>query len=110
METNRGEISKAGEGERLDERIRLELNRRRAMYDQLARSYPGLTGIPPQLLRDLRIYGGYQGIYYDKANTSTLVGGAGGVTVSILIPVAITRMTYRTPISSIIIQRLTVWT
>ena len=54
---------------------RMELNRRRAMYDQLARSYPGLTGIPPQLLRDLRIYGGYQGIYYDKANTSALVGG-----------------------------------
>lgn len=68
----------------MDERIRLELNRRRAMYEELARSYPGLTGIPPQLLRDLRIYGGYQGIYYDKANTSTLVGGAGGVTVSIL--------------------------
>ena len=39
MEINRGAISKAG-GERLDERIRLELNRRRAMYEELAEATP----------------------------------------------------------------------
>ena len=50
--------------------------------DLLARGGP--AGVPRALLRELRIYGGAQGIWVDKARTGGLTEGGTGVTVSVL--------------------------
>ena len=55
--------------------VRTEWNRRKQIYEELEQEYPELTNIPPDRLRQLRVYGGQQGIYYDKENTSAIVGG-----------------------------------
>ena len=64
--------------------VSTEWNRRKQIYEELEQEYPELTNIPPDRLRQLRVYGGQQGIYYDQENTSAIVGGKSGVTVSVL--------------------------
>lgn len=64
--------------------VRAEWNRRKQIYGELKKEHPELTNIQPDRLRELRVYGGQQGIYYDKENTSVIFGGKSGVTVSVL--------------------------
>lgn len=40
--------------------------------------------MPPKLLRELRIYGGAQGIWVDKTRTRSLTPEGAGITVGIL--------------------------
>jgi putative restriction endonuclease len=44
----------------------------------------GPDRVPPALLRDLRIYGGAQGVWVDKARTRDLSPSGSGVTVAVL--------------------------
>lgn len=61
-----------------------ELERRRSMFNQIIQAYPACRNIPPSFLRRLRVYGGQQGIYFDKASTSGILGVNESITVSIL--------------------------
>lgn len=63
--------------------IKEELAFRRNLWKNLLDT-GGPRGIAPSVLRDLRIYGGAQGIWVDKARTSGLTEDDEGVTVSLL--------------------------
>jgi len=61
-----------------------ELERRRSMFNKIIQAYPTCRDIPPSFLRSLRVYGGQQGIYFDKASTSGILAVNESITVSIL--------------------------
>jgi putative restriction endonuclease len=61
-----------------------ELERRRHMFNQIIQAYPTGRNVPPGFLRGLRVYSGQQGIYFDKANTSGILGAKESITVSVL--------------------------
>ena len=67
----------------MDDQIAHELALRRSMWDRLAQS-GGPRKAKPQLLRDLGIYGGAQGIWVDKERTRKLTNSGTGVTVGVL--------------------------
>ncbi len=59
-----------------------EYERRRALWSELERH--DMTALEPRVLRDLRVYGGAQGIWVDKTTTGDLTEDGHGVAVSIL--------------------------
>lgn len=60
-----------------------EARRRRRMWKDLEER-GGPNNVSPQALRDLRIYGGAQGIWVDAETTRDVSNDAFGVTVSVL--------------------------
>jgi hypothetical protein len=63
--------------------IQQELNTRMEMWRKL-HDAGGPIGVPPQLLRDLGIYGGAQGIWVNKSRTAELSADGEGITVGVL--------------------------
>jgi putative restriction endonuclease len=63
--------------------VEQEREHRRGMWQSLLAS-GGPYGMLPRVLRDLRVYGGAQGIWVDKARTSSLTDSGTGVTVGLL--------------------------
>ena len=62
--------------------IEIEINRRKELWKKIKSFNDG--DITPTQLRDLRVYGGSQGIYTDKLNTANYTSNGKGLTVSIL--------------------------
>ena len=62
--------------------IRQEVADRKAMWNHLLER-GGPKEISPAILRALGIYGGAQGIWVDKARTSTLTEDGYGITMSL---------------------------
>jgi putative restriction endonuclease len=62
--------------------VEAERARREAMWDSL-RAAGGPSRLPPQLLRELGVYRGAQGIWVDTQRTRG-IDGTGGITVSLL--------------------------
>lgn len=65
------------------ELVSAERARRERLWDQLRRQ-GGPSAVSPQLLRDLRVFGGSQGIWVDKNRTQAVTSRDHGVTVSVL--------------------------
>lgn len=63
--------------------IEPERERRKEMWDQLI-AHGGPKDVSPNLIRELEIYGGAQGIWVDKARTELLTNDGYGVTVGLL--------------------------
>ena len=63
--------------------VQQELEYRRNMWNSILSS-GGPERVQARLLRELRIYRGAAGIWYDKPRTSNLTGDGNGVTVSLL--------------------------
>lgn len=63
--------------------IAAELQRRRNMWAAIVEN-GGPHGVSPSLLRQLRVYGGAQGIWVDKSRTGNLTEEGTGITVSVL--------------------------
>lgn len=62
--------------------IEIEINRRKDLWKKIKSFNDG--DITPTQIRDLRVYGGSQGIYTDKLNTANFTSNGNGLTVSIL--------------------------
>jgi putative restriction endonuclease len=60
-----------------------ELELRKSMWNALLER-GGPREVAPEVLRELGIYGGAQGVWVDKRRTSTLTGNGTGVTVGLL--------------------------
>lgn len=63
--------------------VRAEGTRRRGLWDLLL-GKGVLEGVAPQLLRDVGVYGGAQGIFVDKARTAHLTSDGQGAAVGLL--------------------------
>ncbi len=63
--------------------VQQEREHRKSMWQSLLSS-GGPDGMLPRDLREFRVYGGAQGIWVDKARTSSLTGSGTGVTVGLL--------------------------
>jgi len=63
--------------------VQQEMEYRRGMWNSLLK-VGGPKGVAPGVLRDLGIYGGAQGVWVDKARTSSLTEDGTGVTVGLL--------------------------
>jgi hypothetical protein len=72
-----------GPGEVPEEAIGREYDRRMGMWSSVLQA-GGPAGGAPARLRELGVYGGAQGIWVDKARTTGLTPGGGGVTVAVL--------------------------
>jgi putative restriction endonuclease len=62
----------------------IELERTRRLELMSALSQANVASLQPRKLRDLRVYGGAQGVWVDKALTSPATGHSDGATVAIL--------------------------
>jgi putative restriction endonuclease len=60
-----------------------ERETRQGMWNRLLEAN-GPLSVPPNLLRDLGIYGGAQGVWVDQARTSTVTSSRTGITVGLL--------------------------
>ncbi len=78
--TNKSNEAYDGENSLLVEQ---EREHRRSMWQSLLSS-GGPVGMLPRDLRELKVYGGAQGIWVDKVRTSGLTGNGTGVTVGLL--------------------------
>jgi putative restriction endonuclease len=67
----------------MTERIAQELEHRWQLWRTLLAT-GGPTGMSPQRLRALGMYGGAQGVWVDKARTALLTANGDGVTVGVL--------------------------
>lgn len=63
--------------------IEQERQRRKEMWEELI-AQGGPIDVSPHLLRELRIYGGYQGIWVDREKTEGLTNSSLGVTTGLL--------------------------
>jgi hypothetical protein len=63
--------------------IEQERQRRKEMWEELI-AQGGPKDVSPHLLRELRIYGGYQGIWVDREKTEGLTNSGLGVTIGLL--------------------------
>jgi hypothetical protein len=70
-----------------------ELQRRMGLWDELGRQ--NLGELEPALLRRLRVYGGAQGIWVDKANTGGSPRMGRAPRLAFFTPGGITRTTFR---------------
>jgi putative restriction endonuclease len=62
----------------------IELERTRRLELMSALSQANVASLQPRQLRELRVYGGAQGAWVDKALTSPATGEPDGATVAIL--------------------------
>lgn len=63
--------------------LHVEAKRREALWQHLV-ARGGPTGVPASLVRDLGIFNGYRGIWFDKQQTATLATDGTGVAVGLL--------------------------
>ena len=62
--------------------VERELERRLMLWERIKAD--ASKGVPPRQLREMRIYGGAQGIWLDKETTAGVSSAATGITVSVL--------------------------
>ena len=63
--------------------VNIEFQHRMSLWNKLKREWNS-KDIPPSNLRDMRIYGGAQGVWLDKSRTKLITDGDEGITVSVL--------------------------